>query len=101
MTVDQVRTLDYSISRVCNYFQVAELDLKSRSRKTNVVYARAFIYKFMREIYGRNLSLVELGGVFERDHATVLHSIKMLDDAFDCYPELKKEYFSLKKEVKI
>jgi chromosomal replication initiation ATPase DnaA len=97
MTVDQVRTLDYSISRVCNYFQVSESDLKSRSRKTNVVYARAFIYKFMREIYSRNLSLVELGCYFGRDHCTVLHSIKMLDDTFDCYPELKNEYFSMKK----
>jgi chromosomal replication initiation ATPase DnaA len=97
MTVDQVHTLDYSISRVCNYFKVTESDLKSRSRKTNVVYARAFIYKFMREIYSRNISLVELGGYFGRDHCTVIHSIKMLDDAFDCYPELKKEYFNMKK----
>ena len=101
MTVDQKRTLDYSISRVCNYFQVTESELKSRGKKTNLVLARAFVYKIMRRKYGLNISLVELGGVFGRDHCTVIHSIKMLDDLLDVTPELKKEFLSIKKGIKI
>jgi len=52
-------------------------DMKSKSRKRELVYARFAAMKLMRD-YTR-LSLAEIGGHFGRDHATACYAIKIHD----------------------
>ena len=49
-----------------------QLNVKSRSRPKS--YRRYFLYKKMRDV---GMSLQSIGEYFGRDHATVIHGIKM------------------------
>ncbi len=60
---------------VDNYF---ELNLKRNTRKRNYVEARAIFYKLCREF--TKLSLEQIGKQVDRDHASVLHGIKSLNN---------------------
>jgi len=54
-----------------------DVDLKSKSRKRKEVYLRAILIKM---IYKRtNFSLERIGSFFNRDHATVIHALKLYD----------------------
>lgn len=55
-----------------------ELDLSHPSRVRARVYARAIYFKLCREHTLKSLS--EIGSCVDRDHATVLHGIKIFDD---------------------
>ena len=48
------------------------------SRKRNFVEARAIYYKLLRDI--SNMTLQAIGDTVNRDHATILHSLKSVDD---------------------
>ena len=48
------------------------------SRKRNFVEARAIYYKLLREISG--MTLHAIADTVNKDHATILHSLKSVDD---------------------
>jgi hypothetical protein len=48
------------------------------SRKRNFVEARAIYYKLLRDISG--MTLHAIGDTVNKDHATILHSLKSVDD---------------------
>jgi hypothetical protein len=48
------------------------------SRKKGFVEARAIYYKLLRDI--SNMTLQAIGDTVNRDHATILHSLKSVDD---------------------
>jgi len=47
--------------------------LSSPKRDHELVYRRAFL---MHELRSTGMTLKEIGGMFKRDHATVLHSLR-------------------------
>ena len=49
--------------------------LIKKSRKREVVYARAAAFNFIRQ--NTELSLAAIGDLFGKDHATVLHALKV------------------------
>jgi hypothetical protein len=54
-------------------------DIATKNRKRNYTYARAVYCKVAREMNDiRPYSLMEIGEVINRDHATVLHSINVV-----------------------
>lgn len=58
--------------KVCTYFNVSEEELKGRCRLREVVAARHmffFITSFITE-----MTLVQIGDFFNRDHTTVIHA---------------------------
>jgi len=59
-----------------------EEQMRSRTRKREIVMARQAIMSFYRRI-GKNISLREAGEVYDKDHATVLHSIKTMTELND------------------
>jgi predicted transcriptional regulator len=74
-----------------------ECKISTPSRKRHLTYARAVFCKIARESMGMTLS--DIGKVLNRDHATVMHSIKvvfpfaMKETRFrDIYDALKDEY---------
>lgn len=55
---------------------IDELDLKSKSRKRELVYTRNILYKHLRN---KGMSLTAIGKTFNRDHATVLFGLNQYE----------------------
>ena len=66
---------------------INEEGLDKKSRKRSRVYRRQFLMWFLRD--KTNMSLEEIGDMFNRDHATTIHGVKAVAHAFDT----KDKYF--------
>jgi chromosomal replication initiator protein len=71
-------TLEAIQDAVCAVFSVRRSDLLSSSRATKVVRARQMGMYMARELTG--MSLAEISRAFKRDHSTVAHSIRAVED---------------------
>jgi len=80
---------------VDNYF---ELDLKRNTRKRNYVEARAVFYKLCREF--TKLSLEQIGQQVNKDHASVLHGIKSLNNWIEQDNRIKNNLRILRGKVR-
>tara|TARA_Y100001973_G_C5198660_1_gene336065 strand:- start:1543 stop:1992 length:450 start_codon:yes stop_codon:yes gene_type:complete len=61
------------------------LDINSKTRKSQYVYARTVYYRLCKEFTG--YSLYSIAGVLKKNHATVLHGLKMFN-RFKLQPKL-------------
>jgi chromosomal replication initiator protein len=67
---------------VADYYDVTVADLKSKSRKKELVYPRQVAMYFAKEF--TNLSLKSIGYHFGgRDHSTVIHAIQTISDLME------------------
>lgn len=67
--------METKIDFIQNVIEVVERhDLKKVSRKQEIIYPRYYIYSLLRDA---KYSLSAIGRIFNKDHATVLHGIKM------------------------
>jgi hypothetical protein len=80
---------------VDNYF---ELNLKRNTRKRQYVEARAIFYKLCREF--TKLSLEEIGKQVDRDHASVLHGIRSLNNWIEYDNRIKNNLRILRNKVR-
>lgn len=82
---------DKHIENICrlvfNYFDVPLERIKVKSRKAQLIRAKQFTSYFLRREVHR-ITLHEIGGVFDLDHATILHSINKIKGVI----EVDKEY---------
>jgi chromosomal replication initiator protein len=72
---------------VCRQYQVSEEDLKSKSRRKNVVLPRNLGMYLCRKM--TDMSLEDIGRVFSRNHSTVLYSINATEHRSRKDPKLK------------
>lgn len=70
------------------------IDIDNPVRKRAFVEARAIYYKLLREY--TSLSLSEIGNYVKKDHATVIHGIKNLNDWCDVDIGLKNKYLNIR-----
>lgn len=87
-----VKILDYSICEeitpyidfICTQKKISILDLLSKSRKRELVEYRYWVFYFYTKTCQDNkiepLTLETIGNSLKRDHATVLHGIKTMDN---------------------
>ena len=65
--------------------------LKSPTRVRNIAIARQFaMYKLHQKFYSRGYTLQQIGKMFNRDHSTVLYSIKTMKWALQVQDKLVK-----------
>jgi chromosomal replication initiator protein len=65
---------------VANYYSISKRDLVSKSRRARLAYARQ-VAMYLCRTYG-NCILADIGAAFgNRDHSTVLHALKKIEDA--------------------
>ena len=81
-----------TISLHCN---VSPEDIVSKSRKRSVVYARDFIYCYLRS---RGMSLEKIASHFNRNHTTVLHGIETIKGFIKCKDKIITRDYKLIKE---
>ena len=78
---------DNIIRETAKYYSLKEEDLRGQSRSKNTAMARQVAMHLMRQL--TNLSLKDIGEQFEgRNHATVLSSIRKVEDLMQKDPEL-------------
>ncbi len=72
---------DEIIYLISQYFKISEKKLKSKTRKREIVESRHlcfyFLYKFNSKHYRKTLA--QIAEPFCKDHASVLHSIKKVN----------------------
>ena len=72
-------TANLIISQVCKYYSVDENTLRGTLKTKGVTEARQMAVYLIRQL--TNLSLPDIGKELNRDHSTILHSIRKVEDA--------------------
>ena len=67
--------IDSVINKVCVKYEVSKKELFTKTRTKDIVRSRNIIHNILNEKY--NISLSDIGRIFEQDHTTVLNSIQM------------------------
>ena len=62
--------------------------IQERTRRRDVVYPRAIYYKLAQDYSGE--SLVKIGKAVDKDHATVIHGLKLFENVIN--PLWEKDY---------
>ena len=70
-------SIDQIIKTVCSVFELSPENLKSRSRKRNIVVARNTAFYLARKY--TDLTLKEIGRLFNRRHSTVIKGITNIE----------------------
>jgi chromosomal replication initiator protein len=71
---DKALTIEMISDLIARQFKVSVSDMKSRSRKKSLAFPRQIAMYLCRKY--TDDSLAEIGRAFNRDHSTVMHSIK-------------------------
>jgi chromosomal replication initiator protein len=89
--------LDAIMKRVCAAFGVSRKELLDTSRLRSVLVPRQVAMYLARELAG--LSLPRIGAAFDRDHTTVLHACRKVEDAMATDEVLKATVRQLRGEL--
>jgi chromosomal replication initiator protein len=63
---------------VADYYSVSVKDLKDKKRKQNIIHPRHLAMFLIREL--TELSTTEIGECFNRDHSSISHAIKKIEE---------------------
>ncbi len=87
-------TIDMIIKEVANYFSIKPSEIKSARRIKSIIQPRQIAIYLSRKLTG--YSLVSIGDKFGgKDHTTVLHSIKKVEEEM----KIKKEFKSVVEKI--
>jgi chromosomal replication initiator protein len=98
--IDTEVGIDYIQKTVAEYFKVEIVELKSKSRKKEVVIPRQVSMYFCK-LY-TNYSYKVIGAQFGgRDHSTVIHALHAVEDMIETNPQFKNQTEELRKKLKM
>lgn len=81
-SLDVKKQSDIIIASVSSLTGVSVDDIRSPKRTRNITIARQYaIYEVYEQLYIHGLSLSQIGKMFNRDHSTVLYSVRTVSDA--------------------
>ena len=86
------------IRLVFNHFNIPFELSKTKSRKREIIIARQFAMYFLRQEFHK-LSLQKIGDYFEKDHSTVVYSIKQINDLVEYDFEIKQHHNNIMKRI--
>lgn len=82
---------------VFHYYGLPRVSRYMKSRKREFVKARQVCMYFLESHFRKKLTLAEIGHMFHKDHATVIHSVKTIQDGIDIKePMITKDVKKLK-----
>ena len=90
-------SIDYIQKVVCDYFDLSIDILKSKTRKRNIVQARQLAMYFSKQLTKSSLANIgaRCGG---KDHATVLHACKTVNNLVDTDKDFRQYVQELEKK---
>ena len=88
------------IYRVSNYYSISEDDIKSKSRKREYVFPRQICHWITHKIKRYSYAYIakEIGG---KDHATVMHSIRTVNNLIETNKIIKQQLSEILKALNI
>lgn len=92
-------TIDYIQKIVADYFNITVDHLLSKSRKREVVQARQIAMFFSKKLTKQSLASIGLQ-TGSKDHATVLHACKTVNDLMETDKQFKKYVSEIDKKIK-
>lgn len=93
-------TVDYIQKIVCDYFNMPIDSLQTRTRKREVVQARQIAMYFSKNLTKNSLSAI--GSLIgSKDHATVLHACKTVNNLLDTDRQFKMDVEEIGKRLKV
>ena len=94
LTIEEIQRI------VCEHLSVEEDSLRGKTRKRDVVRARQIAMYFCKQRTDHSLKTIGLhfGG---RDHSTVIHSNKRVDEQMEVNPEFKKTVEDLRRKIEL
>ena len=69
------------LTEVCRHYDVSVHDVMGKCRRGEYIFPRHFAMYYVRQY--TSLSLSEIGRMVGKDHATVLHSIRTVNDLIE------------------
>jgi len=90
-------TPDLIMGVVSGYYQVSVDAMKSKNRSREITVPRQMAMYLIREMNG--MSLPSIGGIFDRDHTTVLHSCDKMESDIKKDPMIRNTVEMLKKRI--
>ncbi|MFW5804173.1 MAG: chromosomal replication initiator protein DnaA, partial [bacterium] len=92
-------SIDYIQKVVCNYFNIGVDMLQSKTRKREIVQARQVAMFFSKNL--TKSSLATIGSqIGNKDHATVLHACKTVNNLLDTDKSFKRQMEEIEKKLK-
>lgn len=96
----KVITAELIQNEILSYFQISKEDLQSKSRKRHVVQARQLGMYFAKTMATKPLGLKVIGEVFgKRDHATVLHACRTVENLIQTDKQFQRYVADLTKKL--
>ena len=87
--VDLKTKIQMLIKRVCESFEVSEKELLSKRRLRYIVLPRQVFMYILRVEY--KLTLERIATLLDKNHATVLHSVRTIDGLMSYDKDLKNK----------
>ena len=86
------------INIVFDFYHIPVEIRDSKSRKRELVNSRQVAMFYLKE--NTNETLNKIGNYFNRDHATVLHAIKTVNNLSDTDKKFRHELITVKEKIK-
>jgi len=95
----KVNTVEKIRDAVCEYFSLSIDAISTKSRKREVVQARQIAMYLSKQL--TKSSLASIGNAIgQRDHATVLHACKIVNDLMDCDKNFRLSVREIEEKLK-
>lgn len=93
-------SIEYIQKLVCDYFGISIDQVKSKTRKREIVQARQISMYFAKDLTKSSLKTIGMhfGG---RDHSTVIHACQTVNDLMETDKKFKVDVEELSKRIKI
>ena len=91
-------TINNILEEIAKSFGVSTEDIRGERKTTEISLARQAAIYIIRET--TNLTLDDIGKIFNKKHSTVLYSIEAIDTKMDDNAELKNNIFDIMKKIK-
>lgn len=97
MTTSRGLTIQHIVSVVAKNYQLKTSDILGRTRKSEIALARHISIYFSRTIL--EMSLMDIGRYFSRDHSTIISSIKKIEKNSSTDQKLGRAIYDLRKKI--
>jgi len=82
---------------ICNHYDVSQDLIVSSNRQNHMVIARQMYCYFAKKYSDKSYRFI--GELINRDHCTVIFSIKKIEEQRLIYPNLQNQYRKIKKKL--
>ncbi len=90
-------TIQHIVNVVAKNYQVSVSDVLGKSRKAEIAFPRHLSIYFARILL--DISLMDIGRYFSRDHSTIMSSIKKIEKESSVNQELSRVIYDLRKKI--